>query len=78
MARTLEEMVSKGTAKLRAKLSTMASNWEAAKSRMISNYEAQPFGPRTKEAYRAGISAAKYRAPDVDKWATNWKAAVSR
>lgn len=78
MPRTLEEMAAKGASKLRAKGSIMASNWSAAKARCISNYAALPFGPNTKAAHAAGVNAGAYRVPDPAKWATNWKAAVSR
>ena len=78
MARSIEEMASKGAAKLSAKTGVMAANYNAAKSRMVSNYGNLPFGPATKSAYSAGISAATYRTPDVSKWQTNWKAGVTR
>jgi len=76
MARTLEEMATKGRTKLSAKLDLMAQNWEAAKSRMISHYEDLPFNARIKEAYRQGVQAASYRKPDPNKWAENWVAKV--
>lgn len=72
--KTLEEMVAKGQRKLSAKVSTMPSSWNAAKSRMTAHYSLLPFGPRVKAAYAAGISAGVYHAPDPAKWAANWKA----
>jgi len=77
MARTLEEMASIGAEKLRRKASIMARNWEAMKSIMKTHYDALPFGPTRKANYKAAIDAARYRAPDPDKWATNWKAKMS-
>lgn len=74
MVRSLEEMASKGQAKLRAKAATMAASYEAARGRMKTGYGAMPFGPTRKAAYAAGIDAGRYRAPDADKWARNWKA----
>jgi hypothetical protein len=56
----------------------MAANYEAAKPQMKTNYRALPFGPNTTRAYEAGVDAAVYSAPDVNKWARNWEAAVSR
>jgi len=78
MARTLDEMVSKGRAKFAAKVPVMKANYEAAKGRMKTNYGALPFGPRTKAAYGAGVDAAVYTAPDADKWARNWRARVAQ
>jgi len=77
MVRSLEEMASKGQTKLATKAASMASSWNAAKSRMTSHYAAMPFGPTRKSNYNAGVSAGTYRAPDPTKWATNWKAKVS-
>ena len=78
MAKTLAEMASKGKRKLTAKAPTMASNWDAAKSRMKASYGALPFGPTTKSAYNAGVDAGVYHVPDISKWERNWLAAVSR
>ena len=61
-----------------AKEAVMASNYEAAKARMKTNYGALPFGTNTKNAYNAGVDAGHYRLPDVNKWQRNWEAAVSR
>jgi len=77
LARSLEEMASKGQRKLTAKAGTMASSWSAAKSRMKTNYGAMPFGPTRKAAYGAGVDAGVYHAPDPVKWAANWKAKMS-
>jgi hypothetical protein len=70
-------MVAKGQAKLAAKSASMSSSWNAAKSRMQSNYGAMPFGPTRKSNYNAGVSAATYHAPDPNKWAKNWQAKMS-
>ena len=77
MVRSLEEMASTGAAKLARKAGSMASSYNAAKSRMQSNYAAMPFGSTRKSNYNTGVSAATYRAPDATKWATNWKAKMS-
>jgi hypothetical protein len=78
MATTLAEMVAKGQRKFAAKVPTMRANYDTAKPRAIQNYGALPFGPRTKQAYAAGIQGAVYTAPDPQKWARNWQAAMSR
>lgn len=78
MALTISEMVAKGKRKLSAKAPTMKANYDTAKPRMKSNYGNLPFGPRTKAAYNAGVDAGVYRTPDIEKWATNFQAGVSR
>ena len=77
MAYSLQEMASKGAAKLSARTATMASAYNAAKGRMVSNYNALPFGPSMKSKYAAGVQSATYRTPDVNKWQQNWIAKVS-
>lgn len=77
-ARTIAEMVEKGKRKLRAKAGVMAANWDAMKSTMKSHYRDLPFGPNTTRAYEAGIDAAEYRVPDIDKWGDNFEAGASR
>ena len=71
---SLQEMASKGQAKMQAKSGTMAQSWNAARGRMAQGYAATPFGPTRKAAYAAGIQAATYHAPDANKWAHNWVA----
>jgi len=78
MVRSLEEMAAKGARKFQAKSGVMASNWNNAKGRCVSNYAALPFGPGTKAAHAAGVQAGVYRTPDVAKWTANWKAGVSK
>lgn len=78
MVRSIAEMAAKGQRKLAAKAGIMASNYNAAKTRMKANYAALPFGPNTKAAYAAGVDAGQYRAPDAAKWARNWAAKVSQ
>lgn len=78
MALTIPEMVAKGKRKLSAKAPTMKANYDAAKPRMKTNYGALPFGPRTKAAYNAGVDAGVFRVPDIEKWARNFEAGVSR
>ena len=70
----IEEMAAKGSAKLGRKAASMASSYNAAKSRMQAHYAAVGFGPTRTGNYNAGVSAAQYRAPDPSKWAENWKA----
>jgi len=76
MPRSLDEMVSVGTAKLTRKAAAMSSSWNAAKGRMKTGYNAMPFGPTRKANYGAGIDAATHRV-DVDKWARNYRAKMS-
>ena len=78
MALTISEMVQKGRAALARKVPEMKANYDAAKPKMQASYDALPFGPRTKGAYRKGIADATYRTPDVEKWARNFQAGVSR
>jgi hypothetical protein len=72
-ARTLEEMVEKGTRKLRAKADGMKEKYNAAKPRMKEEYGNLPFGPLTKRAYNAGVDAGEYRAPDPEKWGRGFR-----
>lgn len=69
---SMEEMASKGERKLSRKAGSMATSWDAAKSRMASNYSAVGFGPTRTSNYREGINAATYNAPDASKWRANW------
>ena len=60
---TITEMAAKGSAKLSRKAATMASSYNAAKGRAVTNYSAVGFGPTRTGNYRAGIEAATYVAP---------------
>ncbi|GAH37357.1 unnamed protein product [marine sediment metagenome] len=71
---TIAEMASKGADKLRRKAGTMASSYEAAKGRAVTNFAAVGFGPTRTANYRSGVEAARYIAPDPDKWSRNWTA----
>ena len=71
---TIGEMAAKGEAKLRRKASSMATSYNAAKGRAVTNFAAVGFGPTRTANYRAGVEAATYIAPDPDKWARNWQA----
>ena len=71
---SLEAMAAKGAAKLQRKSGQMASSYTASKGRAASNYSAVGFGPTRTAAYRAGIDAATYVAPDPNKWSANWLA----
>ncbi len=75
--KSIQEMAAQGQAKLSAKASLMASNYEAMKGNAVANYDQTPFGPNTKNAYRTGMAAGRYHAPDPAKWARNWVAKVS-
>lgn len=78
MAMTLEEVLSKGERKLRAKADLMSRKWEARKPLMISNYKAIAWiGPETKASYEAGVTAATHRV-DIDKWKRNFREGISR
>ena len=75
--KSLQEMAAQGATKLRTKSANMAASWNAAKGRMAAGYGATPFGPTRKSNYQAGINAATYHAPDVDKWQRNWTAKMA-
>lgn len=68
---SIERMAEKGRRKLDAKSTIMASNYEAAKARMVENYSVW-FGPNITERYASGVRAAEYNAPNAEKWAKNW------
>jgi len=74
---TISEMASKGADKLRRKASTMATSYNAAKGRAVTNFSAVGFGPTRTANYGTGIDAATYRAPDPDKWSRNWSAKMA-
>ncbi len=74
---TMAEMASKGADKLRRKAGSMASSYEAAKGRAVTNFSAVGFGPTRTANYRAGVDAARYIAPDPDKWSRNWLAKMA-
>lgn len=78
MVRSMAEMVEKGRRNLQRKAPDMSAHWDAAKTRMKTSYGALPFGPSTKAAYGAGVDAGRHRAPDIEKWARNWQAGVTR
>lgn len=69
----IASMAAKGAAKLGRKASSMASSYNAAKSRMKSHF-AGLFGPTRTANYNAGVDAATYHAPDPTKWSENWQA----
>lgn len=75
--KTLQEMAAEGARKLQQRAGTMATAYNAAKPRMVQNFNATPFGPTMKRKYADGIQGATYHAPDVGKWQTNWIAKVS-
>jgi len=74
---TISEMAAKGADKLRRKASTMAASYEAAKGRAVSEFSAVGFGPTRVAAYRDGIAAARYIAPDPEKWSRRWSAKMA-
>jgi hypothetical protein len=76
LARTLEEMATKGVTKAKAKDANIKASWSAAKERCITNYGAMPFGPTRKANHAAAVRAASHRT-DWDKWLTNWKAKMA-
>ena len=74
---TIAEMASKGEAKLRRKATAMASSYEAAKGRAVTNFRAVGFGPTRSANYESGVRAATYIAPDPGKWSRNWQAKMA-
>jgi len=73
MARSLEEMASRGYAKMKRKLDQMSRSWDAAKDRMIKHYRDVGFGPTRTSNYEDAIREARIRF-DPDKWKENWLA----
>lgn len=66
------------------KMATAASNWNAAKPRMSSNWSSgmsqflgSPVSGARTAAYQAGINSANYRGGDPDKWERNFRAAMT-
>lgn len=78
MAKSLEEMASKGKKKMDNKSSSMKTNYDAAKHMMKRRYGELPFGPQTTANYNKGVDDADYTAPDTDLWKEKWMAAMSR
>jgi hypothetical protein len=76
VARTLDQMASKGYTKLVNKAAQISASWNAAKARMTAGYDATPFGPTRKANYRAAIQAASHRT-DPEKWRRNWTAKMA-
>ena len=74
---TISEMAAKGEDKLRRKAASMATSYEAAKSRAKTNFAAAGFGPTRTGNYNSGIDAARYIAPDPGKWSRNWQAKMA-
>ena len=74
---TIAEMAAKGADKLRRKGTSMATAYEAAKGRAISEFSAVGFGPTRTAAYRDGITAARYVAPDPERWSRRWLAKMA-
>jgi len=74
---TIAEMTAKGEDKLRRKAASMATSYEASKSRAKTNFAAVGFGPTRTGNYNSGIDAARYIAPDPGKWGRNWAAKMA-
>lgn len=74
---SISEMAAKGQGKLSRKAAVMAASYNAAKGRMVQGFQGVGFGPTRTSAYRAGVDAAQYRAPDPNKWARNWAAKMA-
>ena len=74
---SMPEMAAKGADKLRRKAGSMATSYNAAKGRAVTNFSAVGFGPTRTANYRSGVDAATYRAPDPDKWSRNWLAKMA-
>jgi len=78
MAKSLEEMASKGKEKLDRKSTSMAKNFNDSKTKAKKNFGEQPFGPQTTENYNKGMDAAVYVQPDTDEWKESWMAAMRK
>lgn len=66
------------------KMATAATNWNAAKPRMTSNWASgmssflgAPVAGHIVSSYQAGINAAQYRGGDPDKWERNLRAKMT-
>lgn len=73
----ISDMAARGSAKLARKAASMAASYNAAKGRMVANYQGVGFGPTRTSNYNAGVQAGQYRAPDPSKWARNWASKMS-
>jgi len=73
-----------GIEKYNRKTETMAQNYNAAKGRMVQNWVkglsekagVTPSASRV-QAYQNGVSAAQYRPGNGQKWAENWRRAMT-
>lgn len=80
MAVSLEALASKGKSNYARKIPTMKKGFPAARDRAISGFDATPFGPTRKAAYRDawGTMPGNYDIKVVagleDKWSRNWVA----
>jgi len=79
MARTLDEMVSKGKRKLEAKKEDMKEMYRDAREHMIEAFKKLPFGDKIKKHYEKMIRevAADNYYVDPEKWGRNWKRKIS-
>ena len=83
MARSLTEMVAKGQSKYNQKIDVMAAKYQAALGDAAAAYDALPFGPQTKAAYKAGLAAGagQYASgvrAGAAKWGTNFQRGASK
>ena len=74
---TIDEMATKGAAKLTRKAESMARSYEGAKARAVTNFSAVGFGPTRTANYQSGIAADTYLAPDPTRWRRNWAAKMA-
>lgn len=73
--KTLEQMISKGQAKMARKATGMVTAYGAARGRAKEEYNKTPFPQTWKTEYGAGVDApdVAYHV-DADKWARNFGA----
>lgn len=80
MAISLESLAAKGRGNYARKIPAMKRSYPAARDRAITGFDATPFGPNRKAAYREAWATMpanfdlKVVAGLEDKWQRNWVA----
>ncbi len=76
--------VTEGREKMARKAGSMKQAYDAAKGRMVSEWQAglqragTPPGPISTSNYQAGVAAANFRAPDPAKWEEGFRRGISK